>query len=114
VKQLAAILACLLLIVAQSLAGLRPVSSSAPAGEAACCSTCDQCACCVDTPAPDSQPVSSSMLPVRTICQSIVPPAAGVSFELASICRLAGHPFRAGEPSMLTVPLFQWNCTFLI
>jgi hypothetical protein len=112
VKQLAAIVFSLLLIVAQTFAVAAPMSSGASVVKRSCCG--NDCQCCVSqSGAPATAPVESTA-PAAAQNQLLFPPVALMCFTLPVPVDVFSPAFAAPQFRSASVPLFQRDCTFLI
>ena len=108
-----AVLASVLLVGTQTVSAIGQ-HSSPTVQECVCCS-CKQIDCCVAPPTSTSQPVPAA--PARTVSQSNLQIIATVVSLLVHAPEKTGEPisFGAVSPLLVTdVPLYEWNCSYLI
>lgn len=114
-KRLAAILFCLLLIVAQTFAVALPVSSGpcAPRAGCCCCGGSD-CQCQVDQGGDRPVPPVESTVPGSASLNLILLPAGQVLFKIAPAENTSSVPNTDSYVSVASQPLFRLNCALLI
>lgn len=111
-KQLAAIIFSLLLIVGQTFAVMAPVSSKPTMSKPSCCG--GKCDCSLNqSSAPSSAPVESNALSTAPH-QLVVPPSFTLAFLLAPSAREAFAAYAVADSHAAAPPLFRRNCTLLL
>jgi hypothetical protein len=112
VKKFVAILFSLLLIVAQTFAVARPVSSSAPVTKPSCCG--DDCSCCVSQSRPSPAPSATMPAPAPAHNLFSLPPATIALFKVGPLGVESSPASASAQFRPAAVLIFQRNCLFLI
>jgi hypothetical protein len=112
-KTIFAILASVMLVGTQTVSVVGQHSSQAPQ-ECSCCS-CKQMDCCVAQS--DSTPQPVPVAPVRSVSQNqsqfVVAIVSVLSYSLETPAQKISFPPSASL-KLTAVPLYEWNCSYLI
>ena len=111
-KQFAAIVFSLLLIVAQTFAVPAPVSSGVAVAKPACCG--EDCQCSVSQSGAPAAPPVESTAPAAAQNQFVLPPVATVIFTLAAPVENSFSSSDRAELRAAATPIFLRNCSLLI